>query len=279
MERDEFGNPIEQRPVAYDANGQPLYAAPVNPRPEQPPQPLPPPTSPITEAPSSIEGHNFDPKQRIQYSDASFTIHSSRAFEPVIEKISSELQAKHEASVQEFPDLNLSDGEYVLLEVTRHPVGLWTPISIVILVIAVLISGLMMYPNIAADPVTGVVPGYALVATGIMAMAVLVGLGGYAAAWVYVRNAFYVTNESVILEKQVSLFSKHEKTVSLGSIEDAGFTQTGLIQTMLDYGSIRLSTEGDEMAYRFQYVENPKQQMSIISNAIESFKNGRPVGG
>lgn len=277
MERDEFGSPIEQRPVAYDANGQPLYAAPAS-MPDSSAQALPAPTSAITAAPETVEGHNFNPKQRIQYSDASFTVHSTRAFEPTVSAISEELRARHEASRQAYPELNLTEGEYVLLEVKRHPIGLWTPIAVVIVIVAILLAGLIIYPNVAADPVTGDVPAYGLVATGILALAVLIGIGGYAAAWVYMRNAFYVTNESVIQENQVSLFSKHEKTVSLGSIEDAGFTQTGLIQTMLNYGSIRLSTEGDEMAYRFQYVESPRQQMVIISNAIESFKNGRPVG-
>ena len=40
---------------------------------------------------------------------------------------------------------------------------------------------------------------------------------------------------------------------------------------------IRLSTEGEETTYIFQYVANPRRQIAIINNAIEDFKNGRPV--
>ena len=91
------------------------------------------------------------------------------------------------------------------------------------------------------------------------------------------RNQFFLTNESVIQEIQRGLFSRHEQTVSLGSIEDASFEQNGLLQTMLNYGSIRLSTEGEETTYRFYFVSNPKEQIARLNNAVESFKNGRPV--
>ncbi|HEY0965190.1 MAG TPA: PH domain-containing protein, partial [Candidatus Saccharimonadales bacterium] len=95
--------------------------------------------------------------------------------------------------------------------------------------------------------------------------------------WVYLRNQFYMTNESVIQEIQHSLFSKHEQTVSLGSIEDASFRQSGILQTMLNYGTVRLSTEGEETTYRFAFVENPRAQVAIVNNGVEAFKNGRPV--
>jgi hypothetical protein len=105
----------------------------------------------------------------------------------------------------------------------------------------------------------------------------LMVLGGAIALWVYVQNQFFMTNESVIQEIQESLVSRHEQTVSLGSIEDASFRKSGIMQTLFDYGTIRLSTEGEETTYIFHYVANPKKQVAILNNAIEAFKNGRPV--
>jgi hypothetical protein len=70
---------------------------------------------------------------------------------------------------------------------------------------------------------------------------------------------------------------RKEQTVSLANIEDASFDQHGIIPTLLNYGSIRLSTEGDETTYRFTYVSNPKKQIEILNNAVEAFKNGRPI--
>jgi len=51
----------------------------------------------------------------------------------------------------------------------------------------------------------------------------------------------------------------------------------GIIQMIFNYGTIRLSTEGEETTYIFHFVANPKHQIGIVNNAIEAFKNGRPV--
>jgi hypothetical protein len=66
--------------------------------------------------------------------------------------------------------------------------------------------------------------------------------------------------------------------VSLGSVEDASYRQFGIWQSLFNYGTIRLSTEGEETSYRFQYASNPKKQIAVLNNAIECFKNGRPIG-
>jgi hypothetical protein len=102
-------------------------------------------------------------------------------------------------------------------------------------------------------------------------------IGGWVATYVYNSNKFYLTNESVIQEIQTSLFSKHEQTASLGSIEDASYTQSGIIPMAFDYGIIRLSTPGDETTYTFTYVAHPKKHIATLNNAVEDFKNGRPV--
>ena len=270
-------DPVNQKPVAYDTNGQPLYAA-LQPAATKP-QGIPAPTSNVTAAPERIEGQNFDPKQRVQYGDASYTVHSTRAFEPKVSEMSDELRARHEASARDYPELNLSEGEYVILSVRRHPIGMLVQIAVTIIVIALLAAALVLYPTLFVDQNTGVVPNYGIVATVALGLITLVAIAGYIAVWVYRRNFLYLTNESVIQEIQLSLFSRHEQTVSLGSVEDAGYNQSGVIQMLFNYGSIRLSTEGEETTYLFTYTANPKKQVAVISNAIESFKNGRPVVG
>jgi hypothetical protein len=38
-----------------------------------------------------------------------------------------------------------------------------------------------------------------------------------------------------------------------------------------------LSTEGDETTYRFNFVADPKRHIAILNDAVEAFKNGRPL--
>lgn len=267
----EFEDQPKSRPIAYDANGQPLYA--------QPPvtsQPSPEPTrsSHVTTAPQSAPGHNYDPQIRTQYANEPGVIHASRPIDPPVFEVSEEVQRRHQESKQHYPHLNISDGEFVILDIVRHPIGLLLNLIGGGVVLLALTFVLMFYP---AQPTTSGLPEFAVVAVIAGLLMVLVSIGTLIAAWVYLQNHFYMTNESVIQEIQTSLFSRHEQTVSLGSIEDASFKQNGIVQTLLNYGTIRLSTEGEETTYRFAYVANPRKQVAILNNAIESFKNGRAV--
>lgn len=281
--------PKPPRPVAYDANNQPLYAVPTDangqPVPPQQPaavpvQPVYVPQSHVTTAPEAATGHNFDPRMRAQYANEPMVVHHERKYEPEVAEISEELRAKHDKSVRMYPNLNLSEGEFVVLNIKRHLIGIILPTLATILAISVLLAALIAYPMLAESTVsTATMPGVGTVTVILLCLIVLVGIGGYIAIWVYLQNTFYLTNESVIQEIQHGIFSKHEQTVSLGSIEDASFKQYGIFQSLFNYGTIRLSTEGEETTYRFQYVSNPKEQIAIVNNAIEAFKNGRPVGG
>lgn len=240
------------QPVAYDAEGRPLYAAP---QPQLQPQPQP---EPQQHAPAQV-------------------VHYTRAIDPEKPEISPEIQQKHDVSMRRYPKLNLSDGEYVISAVRRHPIGLLGPVFVTVFLITLIMSVLFNFEEILQT--LGVInpPDFGQVMLiGILAM-LLTLVGGYIVIWVYLSNQFFLTNESVIQEIQTSLFSHHEQTVSLDNIEDASYRQSNIIQTLLDYGAIRLSTEGDETTYRFNYVSNPKRQIAILNNAVEAFKHGRPV--
>ncbi len=229
--------PVSPQPVAYDSEGRPLYAA--------PPQPQ--------------------------------HVHISRAVSPAKQPIAPEIKAKHDESAHRYPFLNLSDGEYIVSAVRRHWIGLLVPVALTVFMVAFVMSFAINYPLIAASLGFSGSGGYGLVLLIGSLMSLLFLIGGYIAIWVYTNNKFFLTNESVIQEVQISLFSRHEQTVSLANIEDASYRQEGLIQAMLDYGSIRLSTQGDETTYRFYYVTNPKKEIALLNNVVEAFKNGRSI--
>lgn len=231
------------QPAAYDTEGRPLYYAP----PEYRAQP----------------GPQF--------------VHMSRAIDPAKQEISDEIKAKHDASMAEYPFLNMSDAEYIISSVRRHPIGLVIPIGLTVFLIALIASCLFNYTVIVEAMAISDPPAFGVVGFVGLALMLLVGIGGYIAYWVFVANKFFLTNESVIQEIQIGLFTHHEQTVSLANIEDASFDQHGIIQMMFNYGSIRLSTEGEETTYRFNFVANPKDQIAVLNNAVEAFKNGRPV--
>lgn len=231
----------------------------------------------VTNLPPSIEGQNFNPQLRAQMANEPGVTHVGRPIEPASLEIGDDLQKKHDESKRMFPELNLSRGEHVVLKLHRHPLGLVAPVGVTTFLLSLLVALWVMYPVVLDNDTLGQLPSLGVASVIIVCLGVLTAIFGYIAVWVYQRNTFFLTNESVIQEIQHSLFSKHEQTVSLGSIEDASFRQSGLTQTMFNYGTIRLSTEGEETTYRFHYVSNPKQQVAILNDAVEDFKNGRPV--
>lgn len=256
------------RPIAYDAEGRPLYAQPQTPRVATEEKR----SSHVTAVPDSAPGHNYDPRIRAQYANEPDVVHAPRPNDIPPNEISPEVQKRYDDSKRRYPRLNLSAGEFVILDIKRHLIGLLAPLVAGGVVLLCLAIGLMIYP---ANTAALGIPSYLEVLfVGVLIM-LLVGIGTFVAVWVYLQNQFFLTNESVIQEIQTSLFSRHEQMVSLGSIEDASFRQTGILQTFLNYGTIRLSTEGEETTYRFAYVANPRYQISILNNAIEAFKNGR----
>lgn len=242
------GQPDYTQPVAYDQQGNPLYAHP--------------------------PGGYAPPAPQV--------VHIARPINPVDQPISPEALQRYEASARMHPHLNLSRGEYIISAVRRHPIGL-LQIWVVVAMLMVIFGGLFVFLFFGgnAESFTSAFSNPDEAKTGgiliMLVLYVLFILGGMAATYIYQNNRFYLTNESVIQEIQTTLFSKHEQTVSLSNIEDASYRQNGFLPTVLNYGTIRLSTEGDETTYRFSYVANPKKHIAVLNNAVEAFKNGRPV--
>lgn len=263
------------KPVAYDANGVPLFHHPPKPESVDAEQVIK--RTQVNSKPESIEGHNFSPHMRTQYANEQKVVHTSRPLDPQHLVVGEDLEKRHRKAVAQYPHLNLSAGEYVILDIKRHPIGMLTSVSITIALLVAIFSFVVFYSSLYDSGISSIMLDPESVFTVAVAMSVLSVMGGALALWVYLQNQFFMTNESVIQYIQESPFGRHEQTVSLGSIEDASFRQTGVLQTILDYGTIRLSTEGEETTYVFRYVTSPKKQVAILNNAVEDFKNGRPV--
>jgi hypothetical protein len=226
------------KPVAYDANGRPLYAHPA-----------------VTVQPEPV---------------------SKPAVDIINSEVSLETKLKHDSSKRYYPNLNLQDDEYVITTIRRHPIGLLLPLAAGIILIAFAISILYNYDLfVRSFNLTGDAAQASTIALPVLLITILIGIGTYITYFVYTSNKFYLTSENIIQDVQVSLFSHVEKIVSLDNIEDARFQQKGIFQQFFDYGSIRLSTEGNATAYNFTYASHPKECIDMLNNAIETCKNSR----
>lgn len=226
----------DDKPAAYDTQGRPLYYRP-------------------TSAPVETQPQKVEPA-------------------PVETKTVSEEDAKrHADSKRKYPELNLSEGEYVINNVPRHPLGLltiWAATAVVCFVI--LMVPLNFHEGIIGLSAKSTLFG-SIIIISLLVFTVLIGA---VATMVYQANKFFLTNESVIQFIQPTLLSKRIQTVNLGSVEDSSFRQVGILQSIFSYGTIRLSTTGDETTYTFTWAVDPKKQVDILNNTVEKFKSGQP---
>lgn len=240
-------SPVDyNQPVAYDAEGRPLFAHP----------------------PKAVAGGT-----------AIQAVQLIRPTEPIEQTLTQEALARHKESKRLFPELNLSRGEYVIKVVSRHMIGIVAPIIISVILITFLLTVALSANQIALAQ-TGVESTENVNLIMLMlALSVFIAVAAGVVIYIYLNNRFILTNESVIQQIQTSIFSRKEQTVSLANIEDANFSQNGILQHMFNYGSIRLSTQGDENTYTFTFVASPRERVATLNNAVEAFKNGHPVTG
>ena len=191
----------------------------------------------------------------------------------------SDIKIKHEESQKIFPEIDLDENEFVVNEIPRDLIGLLPRIIIGGLIILISLIIIFSYSSIIkllnlSGTFFDNIP---VVFTIFMAIIALTLVWLYVEYYIFINNQFFLTNESIVEYIQTGLFKRFEQTISLKDIEDASFTQDGLIRDAFNYGAIRLSTIGDETTYRFDFVSDPKKQIAILNDAIEDYKNGRPV--
>lgn len=186
-----------------------------------------------------------------------------------------DIAKRHQESCEQYPDLRLSEEQYVVAEVKRHMVGIVMPV-IVAGLLGLLIIGILMTYSFWVP--SGNPPVSSLMLPAVLLLA-LIGMGVYIVAWVYLKNKLYLTNESVVQQIQLNLFAHSEQVVDLSDIKDISYQQAGVLQMLFNYGVLQLSTEGENKVYTLTNVADPKHTIAMLNNAIEDFKNGRPVGG
>ena len=170
----------------------------------QPEQPTPSPNNPPSQQPP-VDGQA--PEQSLEQ-PAPQQMYYTRPLEPMKPVMSDEVRQKHEDSKRKYPKLNLSEGEYVISDVRRHPIGLFQIWFFVLVIIAAIVSLLAVYMSSEYSQGSTAIPAVALGGV-VLLVSMLALIGGYIGTFVYTANRFYLTNESVIQNIQNSLSSRN----------------------------------------------------------------------
>lgn len=277
-------NQDEYKMVGVDADGKPLYQ-----KVEQEAK------GPVdqTNIPASIIETNQEGSQNLAESRRKPELKGARArmasldgiCEPsnsdfLYQELDPELvRLRHEQSQEQFPDIKLFEKEFVLKVIHRHPIGvavIWL-VSALITTLLVGIWAMLIIQNSSSNVIhqdlfsmsTGMIIIGSIVAIALIFAVIF--------SRVYRANKLIITTERVVQIISNSLFDTKRQTIDLGWIEDVSYHQKGFFASTIGYGSVRLSTIGDETTYYFVFAPNPQQITMRINEIVFAVKNERPL--
>ena len=180
---------------------------------------------------------------------------------------------RHERSKKDFPGLRLEDDEYVEFAFKRAKIclflifgGVGLGLAVVLLAFLLVLMGQSMIDEMGRNFLF-------IILAALLAAAIIIGL---ISLTVHRGNKLFITNRRVIQMVMTSPVVNSVNIIDLSSVEDASFRQDNLLQSLFHYGTLRLSTVGDETTYTFKYSDITGEQLKEVTDLIsDAKKRGR----
>lgn len=176
---------------------------------------------------------------------------------------------RHERSKKDFPGLRLEDDEYVEFAFKRAKIclflifgGVGLGLAVVLLAFLLVLMGQSMVDEMGRNFLF-------IILAALLAAAIIIGL---ISLTVHRGNKLFITNRRVIQMVMTSPVVNSVNIIDLSSVEDASFRQENLLQSLFHYGTLRLSTVGDETTYTFKYSDITGEQLKEVTDLISNAK-------
>ncbi len=179
------------------------------------------------------------------------------------------VKIRHARSKKDFPFLKLENDEYVEFAFKRSKVWLfmvYLGLSVCLMLMLFSFLFVLMTPSVFSEIMKQL---FSILFMIILIMALF---AGYFIGAIYRGNRLFITNKHAIQTVMLSPASKSMNIIDLPSIEDASYSQNGLAQSLLHYGTLRLSTIGDETTYTFKYSDISTEELKAVSKLITTAK-------
>ncbi|MFC2754787.1 MAG: PH domain-containing protein [Candidatus Nanogingivalis sp.] len=184
------------------------------------------------------------------------------------------IKARHEQSVKTYPDITVDEDEYVVLSMRRHSLGYLLNIIFSAFIGVLLISAwiiICFMPNPLSIP-ANFKPQISLIFGSITLLLIILTYVNYI---VYRANRFVITNERAVQWISNTIMSQKKQVINLESIEDISYSRDGILQHLFDYGTVKLSTVGDESTYTFPFSPNPDKKAEFLSDIVEAARENQ----
>ena len=167
----------------------------------------------------------------------------------------------------------MREDEQVLSEIRRHPIGIIGVYLGAALVVVAAITGAIVAPSHISNLNSSAKEAFMF---GALIITIVAALYVYVARVIYNGNRWILTDDSLTQVTQNGLFKQHSSQLSLANLEDITADQSGIIQTMLGYGTLRAETAGERSKFVFPFCPKPTEHARKILAARESFIMDQP---
>ena len=179
---------------------------------------------------------------------------------------------RHERSKKDFPGLKLDEGEYVEFFFRRAKIVLKLIWGATFTGLVLVLVGFLLVLSVQ-DSIDEMGRRFLfIILFALLAAAVIIWI---LALKIYNGNKLYITNKHVTQMVMNSPVSTSINIIDLKAVEDASFHQKNLFQKMFHYGTLRLSTVGDETTYTFPFSDITPDQLRAVTELISAAKKTR----
>ncbi len=176
---------------------------------------------------------------------------------------------RHGRSRKDFPFLKLEDDEYVEFALSRSKISLLITLGAIAVGLAVALA-LFLFVLMGQPTLDDMGRNFLYIILSALIIAAI--LAALVALMIYRGNKLFITNRHVIQMVMSSPVATSTNIIDLSSIEDASFSQNGIMQKLFHYGTFRLATVGDETTYTFPYSDISQVELKEVSKLISEAK-------
>lgn len=162
----------------------------------------------------------------------------------------------------------MQQGEQVLFELKRHPVGILTIYVMTGLLLAVLAYAVFgLAPSVVSETNQNQVLTWGGLSFFFFTLLCLIF--NWIVTVIYWGNRWILTDDSLTQIRQTGLFHKDTSGLGLISVEDVTVQQRGILPHLFNYGTVNVETAGHHGKFLFTYTPKPTYYAQKLLEARE----------
>ncbi|MCA9324244.1 PH domain-containing protein [Candidatus Saccharibacteria bacterium] len=156
--------------------------------------------------------------------------------------------------------------EVKLAEVFKHPIGIiLLYIQAAVGMVVAIGMAYFLLPIVLEDTDTAFFIGNVFAAVSVV-LAFLVIL---IASFIYRQNRIIITDRNITQILQYGLFNRKVSQLNMHNVEDVTAVQNGVLPTMLNYGTLKVETAGEQVNFVFPFCPEVGKYAKIILDSRE----------